>query len=127
MKTRQRWLLLIFILVAIFVLFFLLIFGGFGSGRSSSQLQLHINLDELTEREKCPACFGVNLCPQMITGKIQLTDWTKFSLSRLMNKKNVFYADWTIGSKETKVRFLFVIKNKNIGTLKSFLFSFRSF
>lgn len=102
MKTRQRWLLMIFILSA-FLALLLLIFSGSGGSGAGKALNLNLDLDQLTERNKCPACFGVKLCPEMIQGKIKLTDWTKYSVTKLMNQKNVFYADWNIRGKETKV------------------------
>ena len=88
MKTKERWILCLFIAVA-FVLIIILCSGGL-----SSNTRLTINLEELTDRQKCPACFGVNLCPQILMGNIALSDWTKYSVTRLMNQKNVYYAVW---------------------------------
>ena len=40
----------------------------------------------------CPACFGENLCPELLSGRVALTGWTRRTLSRLFNAKNVFAA-----------------------------------
>lgn len=45
------------------------------------------------EISKCPACFGVTLCPQFLTGKILLEPWSLVSSTLLLNSKNVYYAD----------------------------------
>ena len=45
------------------------------------------------EQRLCPACFGENLCPELHSGRVTLTDWTRRTLSRLFNAKNVFAAE----------------------------------
>ncbi|CAG7731074.1 unnamed protein product [Allacma fusca] len=91
MKTGQRWILVLFALTSVIVVVTLLVSSV---SYKHGSLTITLDLDELTERGKCPACFGVKLCPQMIQGKIELNDWTKYSVSKLVNSKNVFYATW---------------------------------
>lgn len=96
MKTKQRWILFTFIIFSI-LLIFLLSSVKFRSltKLASHQLGITLDLEELTDRNKCPACFGVNLCPAIFSEQIELNDWNKFSMSRLVNVKNIFYATWT--------------------------------
>jgi len=95
MKTLQRWVLTLFILASLVIVLMLWTSSsGSSSSSSKSSLRLTFDLDELTERHKCPACFGVNLCPQMLGDKIKLSDWTKYSITKLMNQKNTYYAEW---------------------------------
>jgi len=106
MKLKQRWILLIFILTSILLI---LLFSSikFKSLKlASHQLGITVDLEGLTERHKCPACFGVNLCPAIFKEQIELNDWNRFAMSRLVNVKNIFYATWTdeIGA-ERQVRF----------------------
>ncbi len=76
---------------------------------------LEHNFKELTERSKCPACFGVNLCPDIISGKVELNDWNKFKLSKLVNSKNVFYATWDGRGGEQQVKIIKIISfNQNL-------------
>jgi hypothetical protein len=67
-------------------------------------MRVTFDLDELTEREKCPACFGVNLCPPMLGNKIRLSDWTKYSISKFLNTKNTYFAVWNEKGVERQVR-----------------------
>ena len=99
MKAGQRWLLVFILFISLIVL---IVFMSSVRVRNGS-LSITIDLDELTERGKCPACFGVHLCPQMVSGKIELNDWTKFSVSKLVNSKNVFYATWKTRGGDKKV------------------------
>jgi hypothetical protein len=100
MKLKQRCILISFISAAIFTLFILFCIS---IGLSPNNSHLHhvghslgitINVEELTEMSKCPACFGVRLCPAIMSGKVELNDWNKFRLSKLVNARNVFYATW---------------------------------
>lgn len=44
--------------------------------------------------DKCPACYGENLCPNFLKKSVVLTRWTRFTiLSNLFNAKNMFYAN----------------------------------
>jgi len=112
MKTRQRWILMIFIISAILVT---LLLWGSSSKKSNTPLSLTLDLDELTERDKCPACYGVNLCPPMVSGKIKLSDWSKYSITKFVNQKNVYFAEWDNGC----------VKNKVNSDFKKYIFEFR--
>jgi hypothetical protein len=105
MKLKQRWILALFIIFSI-VLILILSSVQFRNitKLTSHQLGITVDLEELTERKKCPACFGINLCPAVINGKIELNDWNKFAMSRLVNVKNVFYATWDDRGTERQVR-----------------------
>ncbi|KAF4527000.1 hypothetical protein B566_EDAN001547 [Ephemera danica] len=48
---------------------------------------------ELTELEKCPACFGVTFCPLINSGRIQL-----HAFSTWFNVKNVYFAESPLGT-----------------------------
>ena len=47
---------------------------------------------KFTDHDKCPACFGESLCPDLYHGRIQLTNWTKYTAARLFNAKNYYHA-----------------------------------
>ncbi|TRY67135.1 hypothetical protein TCAL_11442 [Tigriopus californicus] len=57
-------------------------------------LQIDLTQEAFLEHDACPACFGTNLCAPIFKSQIQLTNWTRFSISRLMNAKNVFYGNY---------------------------------
>lgn len=46
------------------------------------------------EISKCPACFGVTLCPQFLTGKISIEPWSLITSNLFLNSKNVYFADY---------------------------------
>ena len=46
------------------------------------------------EIEKCPACFGVNFCPQLVTRLVSLKPWSQFTAAFHLNAKNVYLADY---------------------------------
>lgn len=52
----------------------------------------------------------------MVNGNIQLSDWTKYSVTKLMNQKNVYYADWNLGGKDVKVAQYFILFSISIIT-----------
>ena len=54
---------------------------------------LFISLED-SELEKCPACFGTNLCPAFESGDIQFTGFTSWRFFQFLNVKNVFYGFW---------------------------------
>ncbi|KAJ8681163.1 hypothetical protein QAD02_016950 [Eretmocerus hayati] len=58
-------------------------------------LNLNFNIDRLTEKEKCPACFGISACPDIATNKIRLKylDFYSF-LNSLMSVKNVYSGEY---------------------------------
>ena len=49
---------------------------------------------EDSELEKCPACFGTNICPAFESGDIQFTGFTSWRFFQFFNVKNVFYGFW---------------------------------
>jgi len=107
MKTRQRWILLVFMAMAA-ILLLLMFTGGITKSPSyyytASPISLTLDLDQLSDREKCPACFGVKMCPQIVGGRIKLSDWTKYKLTRYVNQKNIFYGQWEDGLIQRKVK-----------------------
>ena len=52
-----------------------------------------ISLED-SELEKCPACFGTNICPAFESGDIQFTGFTSWRILQFFNVKNVFYGFW---------------------------------
>ncbi|XP_064455311.1 divergent protein kinase domain 2A-like [Ornithodoros turicata] len=69
---------LLFIATVSFVYFFILL--TFHIDPSSSGFH---------EFTKCPACYGDGLCPNL--SNLQLTGWSRLSILRYLNVKNVFY------------------------------------
>ena len=51
---------------------------------------INLNQRDMSEQHKCPACFGENLCNDVYVGAIKLTNWTKYTISKLLNARNVF-------------------------------------
>ena len=54
-------------------------------------LQIEITNRNLLEHHKCPACFGENLCDEVYHGKLKLVSWTRYTASKLLNARNVYY------------------------------------
>ena len=46
------------------------------------------------EMEKCPACYGVDFCPPLLTGKVTLRGDSALATVMHFNAKNVFFADF---------------------------------
>ena len=46
---------------------------------------------DLLDLQKCPSCYGVNMCPAIITGEIRLVDWSQYTIGRFMNARNVYF------------------------------------
>jgi len=46
---------------------------------------------EFLEDQRCPACYGQDLCHEVYAGRLTLKRWTRFSASRLLNARNVYY------------------------------------
>ena len=55
------------------------------------------------ELDKCPACYGVTLCPSFFNDEIVPNSLTAFLSTQLFNSKNVFYAQF----KNKQVSFVF--------------------
>jgi len=53
------------------------------------------SLDERSlELDKCPACFGINMCPQLVTGQVKLEAWSRLTTAFRLNAKNVYLAEY---------------------------------
>lgn len=57
-------------------------------------LPSQLSLNEIDDRDKCPSCYGTNLCPAFQRGEVALTNWTRYSVSRMFNAKNTFFASY---------------------------------
>ena len=60
-------------------------------GRFILPIEINIAHRDMLEQHKCPACFGENLCSDVYHGKIKLTSWTRYTISKLLNARNVYY------------------------------------
>ena len=118
MKLKQRWVLLLFVLSAILIVLFCTLLLRKNRlttlDHYSQQLGITINVEELTERLKCPACFGVNICPQIISGNINLNDWNRFTISKFANAKNIFFATWNDQGVDRQVSQGFIVNNSQL-------------
>ena len=56
-------------------------------------LDIDVTSGSFHDQRSCPACFGENLCPELHAGRITLTNWTRRTVSRVFNAKNVFLAE----------------------------------
>ncbi|CAB3372344.1 Hypothetical predicted protein [Cloeon dipterum] len=56
----------------------------------------HTSIGDLTEEEKCPACYGTNLCPAIKSGSIHLYPFISW-----FNAKNVYFGHTSAGQKLT--------------------------
>ena len=54
-------------------------------------IEINLKQRDMLEKHKCPACFGENLCSDVYLGAIKLTNWTRYTISKLMNARNVFH------------------------------------
>ena len=50
--------------------------------------------ESFLEIAKCPACFGVSMCPSFYNGEIALGTWSQFSAAMNVNSKNVYNANY---------------------------------
>jgi len=57
-------------------------------------LPVKLELESLIETEKCPSCFGENLCDSIRSGELEPLGISKWTVSKLFNAKNVYYARW---------------------------------
>ena len=68
-------------------------------------------LDEKSlELDKCPACFGINMGPQLVTGQVKLETWSRLTTAFRLNAKNVYLADYS-GEKVPLQFFTFLMFN----------------
>lgn len=78
------------------VLVWIIIFGALSTVLLRSAIPIHFNVadEKFLEIRKCPACFGVCLCPAFLTGEIVPETWSRFRASLLFNTKNVYFASY---------------------------------
>ena len=55
---------------------------------------LNISDINVLEISKCPACYGVTICPQFLTGKISIEPWSLIASTLYLNSKNVYFAEY---------------------------------
>ena len=76
------------------VLFWLLVsLSGFLAYSYIFPLDIDVRSGSFHLQRMCPACFGENLCPELHAGRITLTNWTRRTVSKVFNAKNVFLAE----------------------------------
>lgn len=70
------------------------LFGVLSTVLLRAAIPIHLNVadEKFLEIRKCPACYGVTLCPAFLTGEIILESWSRFTITQLLNARNVFYA-----------------------------------
>ena len=54
--------------------------------------KMNLRSHEVLEIEKCPACFGEDLCPEFFHGTIQLKDFALWQ--SLFNEKNIYFGHY---------------------------------
>lgn len=86
--------------------------------RSAFPIYLNVADEKFLEIRKCPACFGVCLCPAFLTGDIVPDNWSRLRATQLLNAKNVFFARF----KERKVSLMSYMWNFLFFFVKSFQF-----
>jgi len=77
------------VVVYIFIIIFCLVLY-----RYLIQRELNLSDDRINNLSKCPACFGTSLCQAIESEDIILSEYSKWSIVRLFNVKNVFYGFW---------------------------------
>lgn len=57
--------------------------------------KLNLNVIQITEKEKCPACFGVSMCQDIADNSVTLeyTDFYSF-FNNMLSVKNVYYGSY---------------------------------
>ena len=76
------------------ILFWLLLsLSGFLVYSYIFPLNIDVRSGSFHHQRMCPACFGENLCPDLHAGRITLTNWTRRTVSKVFNAKNVFLAE----------------------------------
>ena len=87
------------------ILVWIVILGVFSTGLLRSAIPVYLNVadEKFLELKKCPACFGVLLCPAFLMGDIVPETWSRFKAVQLLNTKNVYFATF---------------KNKHVSSLR---------
>ena len=75
---------LCFILLILFCLVMLI-------GRLVLPIEIDIKHRDMLEQHKCPACYGENLCADIYHGNIKLTSWTRYTVAKIINARNIYY------------------------------------
>lgn len=81
MKIRRKFVRRLFLIIFIFGGSFCISMFLFGDLRSNS-------VTDLTELDRCPACYGVSVCPELYSNQIALVN---MGWSQYFNAKNVYY------------------------------------
>ena len=87
MVKRRKSLYMYICLIALAMFVFLKILGNF-----IFPIEIELTHRDMLEQHKCPACFGENLCNDVYLGKLKLTEWTRYKVSKLLNARNVYPA-----------------------------------
>ncbi|EFX71406.1 hypothetical protein DAPPUDRAFT_327242 [Daphnia pulex] len=68
--------------------------GVFSTALLRSAIPIYLNVadEKFLELKKCPACYGVMLCPAFLMGDIVPETWSRFKAAQLLNTKNVYFA-----------------------------------
>lgn len=76
------------------ILVWIAIFGVFSTALLRSAIPIYLNVadEKFLEIKKCPACFGVQVCPAFLTGEIVPETWSRYKATQLLNKRNVYFA-----------------------------------
>ena len=76
------------------ILVWIVILGVFSTVLLRSAIPVYLNVEDekFLELKKCPACFGVMLCPAFLMGDIVPETWSRFKAAQLLNTKNVYFA-----------------------------------
>jgi len=85
-KKRLRWRRkkVIYYILTLSLVYFLYKYG----------IPVRLGIESLLETQKCPSCFGENLCDIIRSGEIELEGISKWTVSQLFNVKNVYFARW---------------------------------
>ncbi len=78
------------------ILAWIVILGAFSTVLLRSAFPVYLNVadERFLEIRKCPACFGVLLCPAFLTGEIVPETWSRFRATQYINSKNVYFASF---------------------------------
>jgi hypothetical protein len=84
--------------------------GVFSTALLRSAIPIYLNVadEKFLELKKCPACYGVMLCPAFLMGDIVPETWSRFKAAQLLNSKNVYFA--TFKDKHVSYKRLFHFK-----------------
>ena len=56
--------------------------------------EINLKDDSFNNLSKCPACYGTSLCQAIKSEDIVLSEYSRWSIVRFFNVKNVFYGFW---------------------------------